>query len=58
MTPEQKLVLHQTISKYGYEPQIDMAIEEMSELIKALLKFRRTVKYSKDDPEPKRQDVL
>jgi NTP pyrophosphatase (non-canonical NTP hydrolase) len=30
-----------SIEKYGSEAQIDMAIEEMSELTKALLKFRR-----------------
>ena len=31
----------QAINKYGLSAQTDMAIEEMSELIKALLKSRR-----------------
>ena len=33
--------LTQIIKHYGQDKQIDMAIEEMSELIKALLKYRR-----------------
>lgn len=37
-TPE---VLEKAISKYGNRAQVDMAIEEMSELTKALLKCRR-----------------
>lgn len=35
-------VLKAAISTYGKEAQVDMAIEEMSELTKALLKYRRT----------------
>lgn len=35
-------VLKAAISTYGKEAQVDMAIEEMSELIKALLKYRRS----------------
>ena len=34
-------VYRESIETYGSEAQIDLAIEEMSELIKALLKFRR-----------------
>lgn len=34
-------VLQKAISKYGNRAQVDMAIEEMSELTKALLKYRR-----------------
>lgn len=34
-------VLRRCICNYGTAPQMDMAIEEMSELIKALLKWRR-----------------
>lgn len=34
-------ILQQAISAYGKEAQTDMAIEEMSELTKALLKYRR-----------------
>ncbi len=36
-----KVPLTRCISTYGKKPQVDMAIEEMSELIKALLKERR-----------------
>ena len=48
VTPESVLpeikdpeVLQKAISKYGNRAQVDMAIEEMSELTKALLKYRR-----------------
>ena len=34
-------VLQKAIRKYGHSAQVDMAIEEMSELTKALLKYRR-----------------
>ena len=34
-------VLQQCIDTYGADKQVDQAIEEMSELIKALLKYRR-----------------
>lgn len=36
-------VLQKAISKYGNRAQVDMAIEEMSELTKALLKYRRSI---------------
>lgn len=35
------VVFRRCICEYGTQPQIDMAIEEMSELTKALLKWRR-----------------
>ena len=34
-------ILQEAIEKYGVESQCDMCIEEMSELMKALLKLRR-----------------
>ena len=34
-------VLQECVDTYGAEAQVDMAIEEMSELTKALLKYRR-----------------
>lgn len=40
-TEEQKQIMDAAIDKYGYDHQIDLAIEEMSELTKALLKHRR-----------------
>lgn len=51
-------VLDQAIYIYGAETQTDIAIEEMSELTKALLKFRRAEKAPKEhDLERRRQDV-
>jgi hypothetical protein len=42
MTSESREKVYRAcIATYGKESQIDMAIEEMSELIKALLKLRR-----------------
>lgn len=35
------IVYKRCICEYGTQPQIDMCIEEMSELTKALLKYRR-----------------
>lgn len=35
------IVFKRCICEYGNQPQIDMCIEEMSELTKALLKYRR-----------------
>lgn len=35
------IVFRRCICEYGTQPQVDVAIEEMSELIKALLKWRR-----------------
>ncbi len=40
-TESRDLVFRRCICKYGTQPQIDVAIEEMSELTKALLKWRR-----------------
>lgn len=39
-------VFQKAIETYGEQSQIDIAIEEMSELIKALLKERRETKFS------------
>ena len=42
MTSERREEIEgQAIRTYGEQPQVDMAIEEMSELTKALLKHRR-----------------
>lgn len=41
MTESDKKILADAVSTYGVEAQTDMMIEEMSELTKALLKFRR-----------------
>lgn len=41
MTPRDKINLTTIADNYGKEKQVDIAIEECSELIKALLKDRR-----------------
>lgn len=38
---ERDIVFRRCICDYGTQPQVDMMIEEMSELTKALLKWRR-----------------
>lgn len=40
-TEERDVVFRRCICDYGTQPQVDVAIEEMSELTKALLKWRR-----------------
>lgn len=39
-----KEIMQNAIDTYGADSQVDMAIEEMSELIKSLLKNRRALK--------------
>ncbi len=36
-------ILEKAIKHYGVDSQVDVAIEEMSELIKALIKERRAI---------------
>ncbi len=40
-TEEQKLIMLKALKKYGVDAQDDIAIEEMSELTKAIIKNRR-----------------
>ena len=40
--------LKKIIEAYGEDSQVHIAIEEMSELVKALLKYRRAVEYGGD----------
>ena len=44
MTLDEKKILKAAIDVYGNRSQTDMMIEEMSELTKALLKYRRAVR--------------
>lgn len=43
ITEEMRAVIAEIADTYGIEKQSDIAIEEMAELTKALLKFRRTI---------------
>lgn len=54
MTYEQKRKLQLIIDTYGTKTQIDMAIEECSELTKALLKARR----GNDEPTVLRDAII
>lgn len=49
-------IIHRCIEIYGKQPQVDMAIEEMSELTKALLKERRAL--HRDDPDAWKQATM
>lgn len=40
-TPNQEKVMREALSTYGVDAQCDIAIEEMSELTKAIIKHRR-----------------
>lgn len=54
-----KPIYQDAINRYGEDPQIDMAIEEMSELTKALLKHRRAVKNPAGyDFEKTKQNII
>lgn len=46
---ERDAVFRRCLSTYGVNTQIDMTLEEMSELAKALLKNRRAEKHSEDN---------
>lgn len=45
---QEKSILQKAIETYGVNAQIDVAVEEMAELTKALMKDRRNCTFSKD----------
>lgn len=51
-------VLQECVATYGAEAQVDMAVEEMSELTKALLKYRRKAAQGSKDLEAARENIL
>lgn len=51
-------VLKAAISTYGKKAQVDMAIEEMSELTKALLKYRRSKNTTGIEYEKLRSNII
>lgn len=51
-------VLQECVDTYGAEAQVDMAVEEMSELTKALLKYRRKEAQGSKDLETARENIL
>lgn len=59
MTMEREgAILEAAVEKYGPGPQTDMMIEEMSELAKALLKWRRAATVSGDNTGEKYDAIL
>lgn len=59
MQQEQLRNLNTILSTYGKEPQVDMTIEECSELQKALLKFRRkNASATKEELANLREDIV
>lgn len=45
---QEKSILQKAIETYGVNAQIDVAVEELAELTKALVKDRRNCTFSKD----------
>ena len=45
---QEKTILKKAIETYGVNAQIDVAVEELAELTKALVKDRRNCTFSKD----------
>lgn len=54
---KERCVLNYAVEIYGEQAQIDMAIEEMSELIKSLLKQRRAAFFGPYDKENRGQHI-
>lgn len=51
-------VIQSMIDKYGENSQIDVAIEEMSELVKELIKYKRSKVYSRERANSNREHVV
>ena len=53
-----KNTIHSMIAKYGEDSQIDVAIEEMSELIKELIKYKRSKILASEKATVSREHVV
>lgn len=51
-------VIKQMLSKFGEDSQIDVAIEEMSELIKELIKYKRSKLHFRERQAASRDHVV
>ena len=59
MTSERrKEIESRAIRTYGEQPQVDVTIEEMSELTKAILKYRRAENKNKNEAEYLEDDII
>lgn len=60
--PSDRVIVRDTISgmlrKFGEDSQIDVAIEEMSELIKELVKYKRSKIHSREKEAASRDHVI
>ena len=53
-----KSTIHSMIAKYGEDSQIDVAIEEMSELTKELIKYKRSKIHFRERAAASREHVV
>lgn len=53
-----KVVVKSMLDKFGEDTQIDVAIEEMSELIKELVKYKRSKIHSRERLSSSRDNVV
>lgn len=51
-------VIRQMLSKFGEDSQIDVAIEEMSELTKELIKYKRSKIHFREKQASSREHVI
>lgn len=60
--PSDEVIIHSTISamlnKFGEDSQIDVSIEEMSELIKELIKYKRSKIHFREKQAASREHVV
>lgn len=60
--PSREFIIQETISdmleKFGEDSQIDVAVEEMSELIKELIKYKRSKIHSREKQAASREHVV
>ena len=54
---EYKKLIKNIVNKYGEDIQIDVAIEEMAELTKALIKYRGSL-LNNNDKEDRIEDII
>lgn len=58
LTIQQELILQKAITKWGNEVQIDVCIEELSELIQALCKYKRNKPHALSNVKEEMADVF
>ena len=51
-------IIHEMIGKFGEDSQIDVAIEEMSELTKELIKYKRSKIHEREKAAASKEHVI